>query len=172
MPAGRPKKNAAQLAADQKVKDAIIEGISHGKTLRSLCREHKMGASTWYDWMDADGELAGRFARAREVGFDAIADEALDIANSPCEGEITTDDGEKVVIRKEDMLGHRKLQVETRLKLLAKWDPRRYGDSVQLKHADADGDKLDMGPTAVAIRAASLLRTALERDSESDHDNP
>jgi hypothetical protein len=34
------------------------------------------------------------------------------------------------------MLGHRKLQIETRLKLLAKWDPKRYGDKLSLS-----GDK-------------------------------
>lgn len=33
---------------------------------------------------------------------------------------------------REDMLGHRKLQIETRLKLLAKWDPRRYGEKVEV----------------------------------------
>jgi len=32
----------------------------------------------------------------------------------------------------EDMLGHRKLQIETRLKLLAKWNPKKYGDRVTM----------------------------------------
>ena len=30
------------------------------------------------------------------------------------------------------MLGHRKLQIETRLKLLAKWNPKKYGDRVTM----------------------------------------
>jgi hypothetical protein len=30
------------------------------------------------------------------------------------------------------MLGHRKLRIETRLKLLAKWNPKKYGDKVQV----------------------------------------
>ena len=30
----------------------------------------------------------------------------------------------------EDMLGHRNLQIETRLKLLAKWNPKKYGERV------------------------------------------
>jgi hypothetical protein len=29
----------------------------------------------------------------------------------------------------------RKLQIETRLKLLAKWNPRKYGDRVGIDHA-------------------------------------
>jgi len=44
-------------------------------------------------------------------------------------------------VKQEDMLGHRKLQVETRLKLLACWDPRRYGAKVAVdnKHSGAVG---------------------------------
>jgi hypothetical protein len=122
-------------------KEAIIEtvllGVADGKPLRQLCRDHGIGKSTWYDWMEDDEVLAGRFARARLEGFDAIAEEALRIADTPIEGEIVTVDGEKVTKRTEDMLGHRKLQVETRLKLLAKWDPKRYGDK-QLLGNDPD----------------------------------
>jgi hypothetical protein len=76
------------------------------------------------------------FARARLEGFDQIALDALRIADTQVEGvEITIDDMGKTTEKRSDMLGHRKLQVETRLKLLAKWDPKRYGDRVAL---DAD----------------------------------
>lgn len=88
---------------------------------------------TVYLWIDEHPEFAARFARAREVGFDAIAAEALEIANTPQVGvrTETTDDGKTKEVR-EDMLGHRKLQIETRLKLLAKWSPKKYGDKVEL----------------------------------------
>lgn len=82
--------------------------------------------------MDADPDFATRFARARERGADAIAQEALEIADTPVEGvrkEIGGKDGPKEIY--EDMLGHRKLQVETRLKLLAKWFPQKYGDKTE-----------------------------------------
>lgn len=100
--------------------------------------------------MDADPEFATRFARARERGADAIAHEALEIADNPVEGvrtETGGKDGTKEI--REDMLGHRKLQIETRLKLLAKWFPQKYGDktehtingpvSLELKGSDVDG---------------------------------
>lgn len=81
-------------------------------------------------WLDDSADFDARFARARERGHDAIAAEALAIADTPMEGVETVekDDG-KLETRRGDMLGHRKLQVDTRLKLLAKWD-RRYGDRV------------------------------------------
>ena len=39
-----------------------------------------------------------------------------------------------------------KLRVDTRLKLLATWNPGRWGDRVQLRHANADGEKIDTTP--------------------------
>ena len=39
-----------------------------------------------------------------------------------------------------------KLLIETDFKLLSKFNPKRWGDSTQLRHADADGAKLDTSP--------------------------
>ena len=116
--------------------EKICERISCGETLREICREQGMPHwTTVYDWITADKELSLRFVRARETGFDAIAQDALRIADTPLIGEETeeTDDG-KIKTKRGDMLGHRKLQIETRLKLLAKWDPKRYGDKVDVNH--------------------------------------
>ena len=90
---------------------------------------------TVYHWLEDHKDFAERFAKAREIGFNAIAEEALEIANTPLLGKIETRKGGKLVeVRKEDMLGHRKLQIETRLKLLAKWNPKKYGDELETTH--------------------------------------
>lgn len=115
----------------EEIAEEIINWIGSGQTLRAFCRqEGKPAWRTVYDWLEASEEFAARFARARELGFDAIAQEALQIADTPIDGKITTTDEDGCSIRTEDMLGHRKLQVETRLKLLAKWDPKRYGEKL------------------------------------------
>lgn len=107
----------------------ICTRLAEGEPLRQICRDPHMPAwRTVYDWIEADNDFAARIARARQLGFDAIAEEALEIANTPVVGEETEDDGEKVKIKRGDMLGHRKLQVETRMKLLAKWCPQKYGE--------------------------------------------
>lgn len=120
---GQPSKFTEKLA------DEICSRLSGGETLRSICRDERMPAwRTVYDWMDAMPEFSARIARAREKGFDAIAEEALEIANTPVEGTRTEEGPDGKKISRQDMLGHRKLQVETRLKLLAKWSPQKYGD--------------------------------------------
>ena len=124
-----------------RIKDELVAWISEGKTLREFCRQEGMPHFwTIYDWEKKDADFAQRIAHAREVGEDIIAQEALHIADTPLLGVIrTTKPDGKVEVREEDMLGHRKLQIETRLKLLSKWNPRKWGDSVNLKHTGADG---------------------------------
>ena len=56
------------------------------------------------------------------------------------------------------MLGHRKLQVETRLKLLAKWDPKRYGEKLALGGADDLPPIKTMTDEQLAARVAALQR--------------
>lgn len=126
---GRTSTYTAEMA------DKIVEWIASGKTLRAFCREPgSPGWRTVYDWISSDQSFAARIAHARDLGADAIAEEALAIADTTVEGvTVTTDDkGTKEV--RGDMLGHRKLQVETRLKLLAKWYPQKYGDKIEQTH--------------------------------------
>jgi hypothetical protein len=112
--------------------EEIIQWISEGKPLRQFCRDRGIPWRTVYSWLEAEEDFAARFARARDVGADAIAEQALEIADTPLEGvRLETREGKKPKEVREDMLGHRKLQVETRLKLLAKWFPQKYGEKTE-----------------------------------------
>jgi hypothetical protein len=93
------------------IDDAIVNGLCEGTPLAQLARELGVGLSTIYDWKDADETFAGRIARAREVGFDVIAADVLPIVDDKVEDPAS-----------------RRVRAEYRLKLLAKWDPKRYGD--------------------------------------------
>jgi hypothetical protein len=113
--------------------DSICAWISSGETLYQWCRDHGISHQNVYNWLEAHPDFAASYAHARDIGADVIAEQALHIANTPILGEtekISADGG--VEITKADMLGHRKLQIETRLKLLAKWHPKKYGDRVEL----------------------------------------
>lgn len=141
---GRPSTYATETA------DAIIEWVSVGKPLREFCRLE--GSPPWrtvYSWLEAEEGFAARFARARLMGADAIAEQALEIADTPLEGVRTEVDDKGTKTVHEDMLGHRRLQVDTRLKLLAKWFPQKYGEKLAVGGAD------DMPPlrvTALDVR--------------------
>ncbi len=141
---GRPSKYSPEITAE------ICERLSNGEPLRQICRDDHIPAwQTIYDWMYRDDELgeggvglSRAIARARELGYDALAEQCLIIADTPQMGRKTVyassgdDKKESVTVTEEEMLGHRRNQIETRLKLLAKWDPKRFGDRVALTGAD------------------------------------
>lgn len=163
----------AYTADERKVAiEKVVDGLRRGIPLTIICSEEGMPCDrTIRDWADADDGLSSAIARAREAGFDQIAVDALAIADTPARGVIrTTKPDGKIEEREEDMLGHRKLQVETRLKLLAKWDPKRYGDATTVKHADADGEKIDLDPVARATRLAAIAASLEKKRAAGEED--
>ena len=106
--------------------DEICQRLAEGEPLRAICRdEHMPSWRAVYDWIAKDKDFASRIAHAREAGFDAIAEQCLDIADDERHDWLLTKKG---VITNDVAIGRAKLQVETRLKLLAKWNPKKYGD--------------------------------------------
>ena len=68
-----------------------------------------------------------------------------------------------MTVTEEDMLGHRKLQIETRLKLLAVWDPKRYGNKMQIGGDGGDPIKIKAQVEAEELLDAILENTELHR---------
>lgn len=124
---GRPSKFTPDIVEE------ICERLCKGEPLACICLDaHMPCPNTVRVWMLEHEGVSEAIARARETGFDALAYEALKIADTPVEGMRRKMTAEGPEIWYEDMLGHRKLQVEARLKLLAKWCPKRYGDKLEL----------------------------------------
>lgn len=125
-PTGRPSKFTETLA------DEICERLSEGVPLAVMCREdHMPHRSTVSGWCTDHPEFAAQYALAREVGFDAIACRVREIARGV--GESTKD------VQRD------KLIIETDLKLLAKWDPKRYGDKIDLNATGAGEIRIVIG---------------------------
>ncbi len=148
----------------QALLDEICERIQSGETLTSICRSAHMPAPVnVYAWIKQDAGFAARMEEARRIGYDAIADDALRIADTQDVGRETEEDatGQVVKVKRADMLGHRKLRVWTRLQLLAKWHPAKYGDRSALELTGADG--VLASDTEKAARLASLVAAAAAR---------
>ena len=127
---GRPSLYTPELIEE------VFQRIANGEPLRQICRdEHMPHWNTVYDWLERDQSLSVRFARARERGEEAIAAECLDIADSAkndwMEAHGQDDAGYKL---NGEHIQRSKLRIETRLKLLAKWNPKKWGEKVDLNH--------------------------------------
>lgn len=101
--------------------ELIIAWLAAGKTLRSYCCQD--GAPCFqavYDWMEKDEEFNRRIARARDSGVDSIADHCVELADIEPADQVQA--------------AWRRTQIDTRLKLLAKWSPKKYGDRTAVEH--------------------------------------
>lgn len=111
--------------------NAICERLSKGEPMAAICRDEGMPAPrTVRDWTASMPEVAAAIARAREDGFDALAEQCLDIAHNETHDWVMTQKG---VITNETAVQRAKLQIDTHLKLLAKWDPKRYGEKLAVE---------------------------------------
>lgn len=117
--------------------EEICRRLSEGEPLRQICREEgKPNFSVIYAWMNEDAAIAQRIARAREIGHEHIFEGTLEIAddatNDWMESNAPDDVGYKL---NGEHVQRSKLRIETRLKLLAKWNPKKYGDKQQIEHS-------------------------------------
>ena len=154
---GRPPGTSPYLNKEQ-IKDELVQWISNGKTLREFCRQDGMpNFSVMYDWEAEDKDFAQRIAHARDKGHDVIAEECA--ALSDTEPLAVFDEAGN---KRYDpgSIAWRKMQIETRVKLLAKWNPRKYGDKTILA-GDADAPvnvSVDFGMWDAMLKSAELTK--------------
>jgi hypothetical protein len=102
--------------------------------MRTICSDDDMpNRSTVLRWLDAHADFAAKCAHARELQADVLAEQILEIADTPQLGEKrkTSANGDTETTE-GDMIEHRRLQVETRKWLAARMAPKKYGEKQQI----------------------------------------
>lgn len=117
----------------EEIAQAICERIANGEFLRVICREEGMpNWRTVYLWIETKPEFAKRMETARQIGADAIAEDSLiELDKEPERTE--TQFGDKVDAGHVQIM---KVRADHRLKMLAKWHPKKYGDKLAIGGAD------------------------------------
>jgi len=154
--------------------DQICDLVSEGIPLRQVCRCEDMPspAAVYHYLEDVSDEAeharrVARYARARTMGYDALAAETLEIVDDGSNDymERTRDDGTTELVLDREHIQRSKLRAEHRLKLLACWDPKRYG--AQLKLADPNGERLDRGSMSTSDIAIFIAKIAVAATVET-----
>jgi hypothetical protein len=110
--------------------DEIVERLSGGEPLAQICRdEHMPCKATVNKWQLSDDGINSRITHARDEGFDALAEQCLEISDDERHDWKMTKKG---IVTDEVAIGRARLQVDTRLKLLSKWNPKKYGDKIDM----------------------------------------
>ena len=141
------------MAYTQEDKDRIfneiISDIESGLSLRaSLRKDNRPSSSTFFIWIDEDELKSKQYARSTELRADILFDEILEIAYTTEEGTTTKETDKGIEISTGDMLGHRRLKVDSLKWVLSKMNPKKYGDKTDIT---SGGEKLPTSPQAIQI---------------------
>lgn len=117
----------------------VCERLAMGEPMALICRDdHMPDRATVHRWAADDTRIAAQITQARALGFDAIADAILEIADDARNDYMEALDKEGAAVGwkfNRENVERSRLRAEARLKLLAKWDPKRYGDKQQIEHS-------------------------------------
>ena len=126
-----PRKQGRPVEPVDPVKaDAFIAWISSGKTLREFSRQP--GNPSWqaiYDWTAKSEVFAAQYAQARDLGYDQIAEETLTLIDQ-IPDRIQSDGSSRY---DPAYVAWAKNRVEQRMKLLAVWSPKKYGNRLEIE---------------------------------------
>lgn len=98
---------------------AIIADIESGASVRKACEAIGVGASTFLRWVEEDG-ISEQYARAMEKRADAVFEEMFDIADGG-----------------SDDVARDRLRVDTRKWCIARMNPKKYSERLDLNHSGA-----------------------------------
>lgn len=157
----------------QEIADRICAGLAEGKSLRAVCEQPGMPAeSTARAWaLDDVNGFAAQYARAREIGYERLADELLEIADTPAVGVKTTHKASGTETTEGDMIEHRRLRVDARKWMLAKMLPKKYGDR-QVIAGDPDAPLKHDHTVGLQPETARLLATLSAGSGDTSSEAP
>jgi hypothetical protein len=162
------RRRGQQTKYTEAIANEICERLANGEVLATICRDPHMpderAVRQWAldDQADKVGTGAGfapRYARARAVGYEHLADEIIEISDAPIMFNGAPDNA---------LVQHARLRSDNRKWFLSKVLPKRFGDKVT---QEITGD-----PNAPLLTRIELVavqpRARIENDTDKviDHE--
>ena len=98
--------------------ETLLDRLSHGEALTSICREADMpSTSAVYRRCDDDADFLGQFRARKAIGVRSIVDDCLDIADEAVEDAV--------------QVANKRVRIDTRLRLAGKWLSSEFGEKVE-----------------------------------------
>lgn len=152
------------------IRGEILRRLAEGESLREICETenfpHESTVRMWArDETEAEG-FAPQYARARQIGYDALAEELLSVARGSRVGAIRKTvrksvevDGEPVpghdeveeTVTESDAVDARRLHVDALKWTLSKMLPKVYGDKVAHEVGGIDGKPIQTESVNVVV---------------------
>jgi hypothetical protein len=135
---------------------AICQRLAEGESLRTICRADGMpDKATVMRWLHAHPDFREQYAVARDIGTDALAEEALADATAPMT---------------EKQVQAARLQFDARRWYIGKIAPKRWGDKVVTEVSGADGGPVQLAAVPrpmVAKEISEGIKALLAKSEEA-----
>ena len=119
----------------QEAADMICTQLAEGMSLREICRQEGMpNKSTVMRWLHSQAGFRDQYARAKEIGIEAIAEDILDIADDASNDwmERYDKEGNNTGWQFNGEAARRsQIRIDSRKWLLSKLAPKKYGEKVE-----------------------------------------
>lgn len=152
------------------VVSALFDELATHGSLRRACRDSSMPLErTVRRWCVEDPQFEAAYARAKQMGIEAMVDETVDIADDGTNDWIENYDREGKHIGWKlngEHIQRSKVRIETRYWLAERLMPKRYGVRSGLDVTSSDGS-LAADPETRAKRLAALVAQAQARKAAS-----
>lgn len=107
---------------------SILKALEAGASLRKACSEVGLTSPAVLKWVKNDPDGFGKhYAEARQIGYQLLADQILEISDDSSGDVVETENGSKV---NPEFVARSRLRVDTRKWMLAKMLPKIYGDKI------------------------------------------
>lgn len=140
----------------------VLKAIGDGASLRSACKlDGTPNVDTFYKWLEKDKSRAERYARATEKRAEAIFEDILSIADENYKDTYTDENG--IERTDHDVVQRSKLRVDARKWILAKMQPTKYGDKLDV----TSGNKALAVPAIVGM----VIQNEIPKTDEPNDDD-
>jgi len=129
------------------IANKICERLANGESLRAICRDAGFpNEASVRGWVidDKDG-FASQYARARQIGYERLAEEILIISDDGINDTYVDEDGNERT--DHDVIARSRLRVDSRKWMLSKMLPKIYGDKIQTEHSGGVSVTVSTGVT-------------------------
>lgn len=161
---GRPTVYTPELAQE------ICEKLAEGMTLREVCRAESMPQeSTVRNWALKDREgFFTQYDEARQIGYHAMADELLEIADSGINDWMERNGEDDAGWQANgEHLQRSRLRVDTRKWMLSKTLPKIYGEKVTTQLVGANDGPVQFEDVSPAEKLRAKLDAITSRAASS-----
>ena len=132
---GRPSKYSEEIS--EKICDEIS---ASSKSLGKICKSLDVSTVSVFRWLDENEDFRNRYARAREIQADFLAEEIIEIADdSSRDTKSVVKGGQVIEVEDTEWTNRSKLRVDARKWIASKLKPKKYGDKIQTEYSGTVG---------------------------------